>query len=86
MLIVHQFVPQMIRNKTALAWYPGVDLVIDTDGFGYPRQKIDNYNRYIAAEGAPFGGMKLFYDEDIGLMTPAQVSALVPQPDLVIYQ
>ena len=86
MLIVHQFVPQMIRDKWQVAWYPGVDLLVDTDGFGYPRQKIDNYNRYIAADGAPFGGMKLFFDEDIGLMSPADVNALVPQPSLVIYQ
>ncbi|MFN0094390.1 MAG: hypothetical protein ACKVVT_06390 [Dehalococcoidia bacterium] len=86
LLIVHQFVPEMIRGKAGLGWYPGVDLVIDTDGFGYPRQKIDNYDRYIGLDGAPHGGMKLFYDEDIGLMSPAEVSALVPQPDLVIYQ
>lgn len=86
MLIVHQFVPQMIRDKAQLRWHPGVDLLIDTDGFGYPRQKIDNYNRYIAADGAKFGGMKLFFDEDIGLMSPADVNALVPQPSLVIYQ
>ena len=86
MLMVHQFVPQMIRDKPQLTWYPGVDLLIDTDGFGYPRQKIDNYNRYIAADGAPFGGMKLFFDEDIGLMSPADVNALVPQPSFIVYQ
>lgn len=86
MLLVHQFVPQMIRDKEQLTTYPGVDLVINTDGFGYPQQKIDNYDRYIVAEGAPFGGMKLFYRRDIGLMTPGEVSALVPQPDFISYE
>jgi hypothetical protein len=86
MLIVHQFVPQMIRDKHLLAWYPGVDLLIDQDGFGPAATKIANYNRYIAAEGAPHGGMKLFYDEDVGLMTPAEVNALLPMPDFVTYQ
>ncbi len=86
MLIVHQFVPHMITNKSALAWYPGVDLVIDTDGFGTPAQKIANYDRYIGTEYAPHGGMKLFYDEDTILMTPAEVNALRPVPDIVIFQ
>jgi hypothetical protein len=86
MLIVHQFVPEMIRDKAELRSYPNVDLVIDTDGFGYPRQKLDNYARYIAADGAPHGGMKLFYTQDIDMMSPDQVAALSPQPDLIIYQ
>jgi hypothetical protein len=86
MLIVHQFVPQMIRDKAMLGWYPGVDLVIDTDGFGTPAQKVVNYDRYIAADGAPFGGMKLFFDEDTTLMTPAEVNALAPLPAFVVYQ
>lgn len=86
MLIVHQFVPYMIRDKELLTTYPGVNLVIDTDGFGYAAAKIGNYNRYIRDEGAPFGGMKLFYRRDIDLMSPADVSALVPQPDFVTYE
>lgn len=86
MLLVHQFVPYMIRDKELLTTYPGVNLVIDTDGFGYRQQKVDNYNRYIAADGAPFGGIKLFYRRDIDLMTPADVSSLVPQPDFISYE
>ena len=86
MLLVHQFTDGMIRNKADLTTYPGVDLVIDTDGFGYASQKIGNYNRYIRDDGAPHGGMKLFYRRDIDLMTPGEVSALVPQPDFVTYE
>jgi len=79
-LVVHQFVPGMIRNKEELSTYPGVDLLIDTDGFGTRAQKVANYDRYIAAEGAPHAGFKLFFTQDYGLMTPADVSSLVPQP------
>jgi hypothetical protein len=86
MLLVHQFTDDMIRGKSGLAAYPGVDLVIDTDGFGYQSQKIGNYNRYIRDDEAPHGGMKLFYRRDIDLMTPAEVNALVPQPDFVTYE
>ncbi|OAI41105.1 hypothetical protein AYO38_04605 [bacterium SCGC AG-212-C10] len=86
MLLIHQFTDGMITNKTTMVTYPAVDLVIDTDGFGYASQKIGNYNRYIAADGAPHGGMKLFYRRDIDLMTPAEVSALVPQPDFITYE
>lgn len=85
-LVVHQFVPGMIRNKGSLKRYPSVDLLIDTDGFGTRGQKVANYERYIAADGAPHGGFKLFFTQDHGLMTLPDVSSLVPQPDLVIYQ
>jgi hypothetical protein len=33
-----------------------------------------------------FGGIKLFYRQDDPLMTPADVVALTPSPDLIIYQ
>ena len=86
MLVVHQFTPGMIRNKSELAWYPGVDLVIDMDGFGGQGIKLAHYDQFVAQDGAPHGGLKLFYDEDVNLLSPAQVAALSPQPDLVIFQ
>ncbi len=85
-LIVHQFLPDMILNKEALKEQPNVDLVIDQDGFGAPAQKIANYERYIKADGAEHGGFKLFYKQDNPLMTPEQVEQLDPQPDVIIYQ
>ena len=86
-LVIHQFQDQMIRNKDSLMDYPGVDLVIDQDGVGRGSQKLANYEAFIATDGAEHGGMKVFYTEDSApLLTPAEVNALVPQPDLVIYQ
>lgn len=86
MLIVHQFTPDMIRNKSTLQEYPGVDLVIDMDGFGGQAIKLAHYDQFIAQDNAEFGGIKLFYDEDVGLMTADQVVALHPQPAFVVYQ
>jgi hypothetical protein len=34
----------------------------------------------------PFKGFKLFYDQDVPLMTPEAVLALLPAPLVVIYQ
>ena len=33
-----------------------------------------------------FAGIKLFYQQDTGLFTPAQVLALAPAPSVVVYQ
>lgn len=85
-LVVHQFWHSMIRNKAELQTIPGVDLVVDMDGFGSAEDKIAGYNIYVRDHGVPYGGFKLFYDQDIDLMTPEAVSRLDPQPDVVIYQ
>lgn len=85
-LIVHQFVPSMIRNKGEIQDFPNVDLVIDQDGFGLSGQKVANYDQFVRADGAEHGGFKLFYEQDLDLMTPEQVVSLTPQPDVVIYQ
>ncbi|MFN8506892.1 MAG: hypothetical protein U0547_04925 [Dehalococcoidia bacterium] len=86
MLIVHQFTPGMIRNKAGLQWYAGVDLVIDMDGFGGQGIKLAHYDQFVREDGAPHGGLKLFYDEDVNLLAPWQVAAISPQPDVVIFQ
>lgn len=85
-LMVHQFWADMITNKAQLERVPGVDLVIDMDGFGGQESKTGNYDFFVRQEQAPHGGFKLFYDQDVDLLTPEQVSHLVPQPDVVIYQ
>ena len=86
MLIVHRFTQGMITNAQDLGTIPGVDLVIDIDGFGYAAAKTSEYQAFVHDMGAPHGGMKLFYHQDVNLMTPQQVEALDPQPDVVIFQ
>ena len=86
MLIVHQFREDMISNKGALAPMPGVQLVIDADGFGEPELKTFVYNYLVRDEPIEFGGIKLFYNQDTPLMKPREILDLVPAPDVIIYQ
>jgi hypothetical protein len=86
LLIVHQFREDMIRGKDQLAPVPGVQLVIDADGYGAPELKTAVYNFLVRDEPVEFAGVKLFYRQDVPLMTPQEILALVPAPDVVIYQ
>jgi hypothetical protein len=85
MLIVHQFVEWMIVDKAELVPVPGVQLVIEVDGFGVPVDKAAIYAQFVENEPIEFGGIKLFNRKDEPLMTPREVLALTPSPDLVIY-
>ena len=85
-LILHQFESEMIYNKSAIASLPGVDIVLDMDGFGSPGAKVANYGHFVTDELIEYGGIKLFYRQDDPLMTPADVVALDPAALVVIYQ
>ena len=88
LLIVHQFTADMISNREQLEARPGVATVLNSDGFGDPPNKIAKYKqlRPRGSMGAFYPGFKLFYSEDIDLMSPEQVLALDPAPDIVIYE
>ena len=86
MLIVHQFREDMIQGKTQLAPVPGVQLVIDADGYGGPELKTAVYNFLVRDEPVEFAGVKLFYGQDVPLMTAQEILDLVPAPDVIIYQ
>ena len=83
-LIVHQFLDEMIRGVGSIQDYPNIDLVIDMDGFGPPDQKKEKYARYATQPAAEFGAIKLFYKYDSELMRKAEVLTL--GPDVAIYQ
>ncbi len=85
-LIVHEFREDMIGGKDQLAPVPGVQLVIDADGFGEPELKTQVYNILVRDQPVQFGGIKLFYKQDHPLMTAAEILALKPPPDVIIYQ
>jgi len=85
-LIVHQFHYSMIENKDKVAPMAGVQLVIDADGWGTPEDKQATYDVVISQHPIEFNGLKLFYQQDVPLMTPEQVLELEPSPDLIIYQ
>lgn len=85
-LIVHRFTEGMLRHDSKLEAVPGVQLVIDFDGFGEPAIKQQLYRVFTGDRGVQLAGIKLFYRQDSPLLTPAEVVALDPSPVLVIYQ
>jgi hypothetical protein len=85
-LVVHQFLPGMVKNKAAVVGYDRVELVFDADGFGPRAVKLDSWERVIRDGYTPLAAIKLFYKHDPDLMTPADVLSLEPRPVIVIYQ
>jgi hypothetical protein len=85
-LIVHQFTLGMLPDKEKIRPRPGVDLVLDMDGFGSPSLKRSSYRAIMRQRQLPFAGFKLFYSQDSNLLAPAQVMQLTPVPSVVIYQ
>ena len=85
-LIVHQFREDMILGKERLAPAPGVQLVIESDGFGPPPVKTEVYDILIREQPVEYSGIKLFYRQDEPLMSPPDIVSLEPSPDVVIYQ
>ncbi len=91
LLVVHQFQTRMLPDRQRIVDRPGLALVFHTDGFGPPTTKKDTYDTLAVRGGRWPGGLahngfKLFLDEDVPLLTPAQAMALVPRPELVSYQ
>ncbi|MGC4190347.1 MAG: hypothetical protein QM589_03825 [Thermomicrobiales bacterium] len=85
-LIVHQFLESMIENKDKISPVPGVQLVIDADGWGPPDQKKGTYAYVNGSQQIEYDGIKLFYKQDDPMMTPEEIVQLDPVPLLVIYQ
>lgn len=85
-LMVHQFTDHMLRDRDAVEDFAAVDLSIDMDGFGLIRGKVAGYDAFAVPEPSERPAFKLFFDYDTPVMTPEQVQALDPPPDLIIYQ
>ena len=85
-LLVHQFDYTMLTNKDQIAPMPGVQLILNADGFGEPAIKLESYAVLVAEEPIEFHGFKLFYKQDFPLMTPEEILAMEPSPHFVVYQ
>ncbi len=88
-LVVHQFRPDMITNKAMVLPSQRVETVIDADGFGPRGVKLAQWNQVIRDEKVQRPGIKLFYKQDAKLdrvMSEAEVMALTPAPQVIIYQ
>jgi hypothetical protein len=87
LFVVHKFTADMVSGPGTVLDRPGVATVINVDGFGDPPNKIAKYRQLHPDPSTGLGsGFKLFYNEDIDLMSPEQVLELKPKPDLVVYE
>lgn len=86
LFVVHQFRPSMIANREKVIDRPGLDTVVHIDGFGSQGAKREVYGLLASRMPSLSNGFKLFYDEDIDLMTPKEAMAVRPRPELITYQ
>ncbi len=86
LLVIHQFTEDMVSERERLRDRPGVATVINVDGFGDQANKIAKYRELRPEAGWLGAGFKLFYNEDLELMSPEQVLGLKPKPDLIVYE
>lgn len=84
LLAVHRFTEEMVERPEALERPAGVAVTLNADGFGTKVQKLAKYDELVPARFR--AGFKLFYTEDTGLMSPREVLAVRPQPDLIVYE
>jgi len=88
LLIVHQFRPSMVTDRTMVrTGSEAVSVVIHADGQGRQSAKRQTWTRL--HKGAPDGvgwGWKNFIDEDQPMLTPKQTYRIRPAPDFVSYQ
>lgn len=86
LLIVHRFTDNMITRSDRLEHAPGVQTVINVDGFGTNSVKVAKYHAFVRSTPTMRRGFKLFYKEDVKTMSPKSVLALSPRPDVVVYE
>ena len=86
LLAVHRFRDFMVTNPIQISVPKSVRLLVNMDGFGPPKTKLNSYR--VARAGMPTGltGFKLFYKNDKPIMGPAEVLPLSPVPMFVNYQ
>jgi hypothetical protein len=89
-LVVHRFTKRMVPNPREIKLDPGVQIVMDMDGFGPPWLKFDSYRDYEVADPVQYTGFKLFFHNDVKsgepLITPRELLMLVPKPLYIQYQ
>ena len=85
LVVIHQFTDDMVDDTTLKA-REGLQIVLNADGFGTRPVKKSKYDAFTRRAPGFEPGFKLFYEEDVGLMTPRQVLALRPPPDFVVYE
>jgi hypothetical protein len=85
LFIVHQFHDSMIRDKARIVMRPGLAMAWNADGFGARSDKLDDYRSY-TRDRRFHPGLKLFYENDVDMMSPREVMRLKPVPRVINYQ
>ena len=86
LFVVHQFTNDMIEGKERVQRPPGLAVTMNVDGFGDRPNKISKYKAFTSEATRFHDGFKIFYEEDVNLMSPGAVLSLVPPPDFVVYE
>ena len=86
LFVIHQFTEDMITDKERVKPRPGLAITMNVDGFGDRPNKISKYKQFTSEAVRFHDGFKLFFKEDVNLMTPGAVLDLRPPPDLVVYE
>jgi hypothetical protein len=86
LLLIHRFTFDMLKRDARLQPFPGVQTVVNVDGFGARGVKVAKYRAFVARTPKVRRGFKLFYEEDVGLMRPPSVMGMTPRPDVVVYE
>jgi hypothetical protein len=86
LFVVHQFTPDMIAHRADVRSFPELATTFHVDGFGGRPIKLLKYRTLASTDRQFHNGLKLFYDQDINMLAPADAMRLRPQPDLITYQ
>jgi hypothetical protein len=85
LFVVHQFTAKMVPDRQQVQVPAELSVVFHMDGVGGPGLKIGGYNALKMRP--PFrNGFKVFPVLDKPAMSPSQVMALRPQPEVITYQ
>lgn len=91
-LVIHQWNSAVIQNKAQIALNPNTSVVLQSDGWGPPMDKLGDYQSFVQQSLIEYGGYKLFLahpgdnQSDSPLQSPQDVLRLFPQPLFVSYQ
>jgi hypothetical protein len=90
-LVFHQVSRSVVKDEATLRTFAGVVVIDSVDGLGPKQAKLETYGHLMEImPPAAHAGFKLFFDEDRRnggtLMTPAEVMALKPPPEYVMYE
>ncbi|MBC5823251.1 MAG: hypothetical protein GIW99_12585 [Candidatus Eremiobacteraeota bacterium] len=85
-LLVHQFIADMVLDRRDVRPRPGLAVTFNIDGFGSRAGKLSKYKALSTAKGPFFNGIKLFYKQDIDMFSARETAGLKPSPNIVVYQ